>query len=61
MRKSVICIVACMFLVSFLANISVIAENGENPVVRVYVEKRPIVPVLTENGIDIIAAQNLHK
>jgi len=52
MRKSVICVIACMFLASFLANISVIAENGENPVARVYIEKRPIVPILTEDGVE---------
>ncbi len=53
MRKFVISLIACMFLASFLASISVVdAENKENPVARIYIEKRPIVPVLTEDGVE---------
>jgi len=52
MRKIVICIIACIFLTSFLANISVYAEKEEITYSRIYIEKRPIVPVLTENGVE---------
>ena len=52
MRKIVICIIAGIFFTSFLANISVDAEKAVTSYSRIYIEKRPIVPILTEDGVE---------
>jgi len=52
MRKIVIYLIACMFLASFLASISFVNEKEGILVARIYIEKRPIVPILTEEGVE---------
>lgn len=52
MKKILICLIAGMFLASFIASIEVdAAEKDIEPIARLYIEERPIVPVITEDGI----------
>jgi len=53
MKKMLICLIACMFLVSMTAVVT--SDNIDVEITieaRKYVENRPIVPVFTEDGLE---------